>query len=121
MSFGLSGKGRRSTPMTFLSRCNTRARCFPSRPQMPVIKTGPGPTSEATLGGGARGMEEARGRTAVIFCSPEYVSSRFDAAVDHRLNRCFHEPHLLLHDGVVVVRVSRESHRLAEIDAVLGG
>src|SRR5580704_13381986 len=134
MSLGLSMKGRRSMPTTGRSRCRTRARRLPRRPQMPVTRTA-GPSVAHTIDGvRLRGAEEGGDCAwlSTIGCpnetrhdrqtvSPKNVFPLFEAAVQHRLDGLFHQPYLLLHDRVIVVRIPREAQRFAKPDSVFGG
>src|SRR5271165_4190466 len=122
MSFGLSTNGRRSTPTTGRSRCRTRATRLPRRPQIPVTSTA-GPSFASTIDGvRPRGADEGGGCVWIsltLTCSPENVLSLFQRTIEHRLDRLLHQPYLLLHHGVVLVRIAREVHRLTEPDPVL--
>src|SRR6185503_16396379 len=52
--------------------------------------------------------------------SEEDALSRFETAIDHRLHGRLHDEDLLFDDGVIVVGIAAEAHRLAEVDAVTG-
>src|SRR5215472_18972261 len=99
MSLGLSGKGRRSTPMTGRSRCSTRARRLPRRPQIPVMTMG----------------------ASVLTRSPENALSRFHAAIQNRVDGLLHEKYFFFHHRIVVVGIAGELHRLAEINPIARG
>src|SRR5258708_22539248 len=88
---------------------------------MPVMSTAPVPG--VTWTGAAARMRDEDGRTPApsAIGLPEDVLALFEAAVEHRLDRLFHEPHLLFDDRIVVVRISREAHGVAEPYPVLGG
>ena len=82
---------------------------------MPVMRTAPPGRERGCRRGVSRASLSGAGGRVLSSVSPEHVLSLLDAAVDHRLDGLLHQPDFLLDDGVVVVGVAGEAHRLAEV------
>ena len=124
-SFGLSGNGRRSTPITRRSRCWTRTTCLPSRPHAPVTRMVPSPRGSAAARAiGARrhaprrshAGRSLRARTVAHQKKTLFLALRPRLIIDWIV--AFTDEDLLLDDRVVVVGIALEPHRLAEVDAI---